>query len=269
MDKLKFLKELIKAKGNLIIAFSGGVDSALVAKVGYDVLGSKALAVTADSCTFSKKELKLAKKTAKEIGIRHKIIKFSELESREFANNPIDRCYYCRKELAARLKKIAAREKTATIADGVNISDFEEHRPGIRAANEEKIWHPLVEAGIGKDEIRALAKKLGLLVHKKPSTACLASRIPYGERITNEKLERIEKAEDFLNSLGFVQVRVRSHQNIARIEVSGKEIARFFDEKLRMKVIKKLKQLGFIYITVDLEGYRAGSMDEALKGVKL
>ncbi|MDI6855678.1 MAG: ATP-dependent sacrificial sulfur transferase LarE [Candidatus Thermoplasmatota archaeon] len=265
MDKLRFLKELIKARKNLLVAFSGGVDSTLVAKVAYDALGTNALAVTADSCTLSRKELELAKKTAKEIGISHKIIKFSELENKEFARNPVNRCYYCRKELALQLKKIAKQEEIENIADGVNSSDLKEHRPGIKAANEQNIWHPLVEAKIGKEDVRALAKRLKLSVSTKPSNACLASRIPYNEGITEQKLKRIEKAEEYLKKFGFAQVRVRAHENIARIEVESKDIDKIINPKVMAKIIKKLKQLGFVYITLDLEGYRAGSMDEVLK----
>lgn len=264
MNKLELLRRNIKAKKNLLIAFSGGVDSALVAKIACDTLGDDALAVTANSWTLSRVELEHAKKLAEEIGIRHKIIKFSELECKEFAKNPQNRCYYCRKELALQLKKIAEREKIGNIADGVNTDDFKEHRPGIVASDEENIWHPLVQANIGKEHVRKIAKKLGLKVHSKPSMACLASRIPYDERITEQKLKRIEKAEDFLKTLGFVQVRVRVHKNIARIEVYKNELVKFFSNQLREKIIKKLKKLGFVYITLDLQGYRSGSMDEVL-----
>lgn len=264
MNKLRLLQKNIKAKKNLLVAFSGGVDSGVVAKVAYALLGKNALAVTADSYTLSREELELAKKLSEEIGIRHRIIKFSELENKKFAENPVNRCYYCRKELARQLKKIARQEKIENIADGVNRDDFKEHRPGIKAADEENILHPLAEANIGKEDVRKIARELGLTAHSKPSTACLASRIPYCERITKQKLKRIEQAEEYLRSLGFAQVRVRAHGNIARIEVDKKYLSKLIYRKTRQKIIKALKPLGFIYITIDIEGYRSGSMDEVL-----
>jgi len=262
MKKYEKLKQAVKEKNKILIAFSGGVDSSLVAKIAYDVLGKNALAVTLTSETFSKRELENAEKTASEIGIRHKIVYSSALKNKNFAKNPLNRCYLCKKDEIETLKKIAKNENISCIADGVVMSDFNEHRPGIKAADEYNVWHPLFEQGFSKQDTRRLARKLGLSMHSKPSTACLSSRIPYGEKITKEKLKRIEKAESFIFSLGFKQVRVRCHEKLARIEVSKNEIETIFEYK--PKIVKKLKKMGFKYVTLDLEGYRSGSMDEVL-----
>jgi len=261
-EKLEYLKRIIKEKDSLMVAFSGGVDSSLVAKIAYEVLGKKALAVTLTSDTFSKRELESAKIIAKEIGIAHEIIDSSELGNNKFIKNPENRCYYCKKEEAIVLKRIANENRIKYIADGVNLSDFHEHRPGIKALDEEGIIHPLVEAGIKKSDIKAMAKFLGLSNYNMPSTTCLSSRISYGEEITIEKLKRIEKAESFILTLGFRQVRVRCHKNIARIEVEKEEIEKAI--RFREEIVSRLKKVGFKYITLDLEGYRSGSMDEVL-----
>ena len=261
-EKLEHLKEIIKEKDSLMIAFSGGVDSSLVAKIAYEVLGKKALAVTLTSETFSKRELENAKKMAKEIGVPHMIVKSSELGNEAFVKNPENRCYYCKKEEAIVFKRIANENRIKYIADGVNLSDFDEHRPGIKALDEEDIIHPLVGAGIKKPDIKAMAKFLGLSNYNMPSTTCLSSRISYGEEITIEKLKRIEEAESFILSSGFRQVRVRCHKNIARIEVEKEEIEKAIN--FREEIVRRLKKAGFKYITLDLEGYRSGSMDEVL-----
>jgi len=261
-EKLEHLKEIIKEKDSLMIAFSGGVDSSLVAKIAYEVLGKKAMAVTLTSDTFSKRELENAKKVAKEIGVPYVIVKSSELGNEAFLKNPENRCYYCKKEEAIVLKRIAKEKGIKYIADGVNISDFNEHRPGIKALDEEGIIHPLVKAKIKKSDIKAMAKFLGLSNYNMPSTTCLSSRISYGEEITIEKLKRIEEAESFILSSGFRQVRVRCHKNIARIEVEKEEIKKAIS--FREEIVRRLKKVGFKYITLDLEGYRSGSMDEIL-----
>jgi len=261
-EKLEYLKGIIKKKDSLIIAFSGGVDSSLVAKIAYEVLGKKALAVTLTSDTFSKRELVNAKKMAKEIGVPHMIVKSSELGNEAFVKNPENRCYYCKKEEAIVLKRIANENRIKYIADGVNLSDFDEHRPGIKALDEEDIIHPLVEARIKKSDIKAMAKFLGLSNYNMPSTTCLSSRISYGEEITIEKLKRIEEAESFILSSGFRQVRVRYHKDVARIEVEKEEIENAIS--FREQIVRRLKTIGFKYITLDLEGYRSGSMDEVL-----
>jgi uncharacterized protein len=261
-EKLEHLKEIIKRKNSLLIAFSGGLDSSLVAMIAKDTLGEKSCAVTLTSDIFSKRELENAKKIAKEISIRHLIVKSSEICNANFLKNPKNRCYYCKKEESKILKKIANKNGINYIADGVNLSDFREHRPGIRALDEEGIIHPLVEARIKKPDIKAMAKFLGLSNYDMPSTTCLASRIPYGEEITKEKLKMIEEAESFILSLGFRQVRVRYHRNTARIEVEKEEIEKAIN--FRKEIISRLKALGFKYVALDLEGYRSGSMDEVL-----
>jgi uncharacterized protein len=262
IGKLERLRRLIKEKGSMVIAFSGGVDSSLIAKVAYDELGKNVTAVTIDSDTFSKRELEISKKIAREIGIDHKIFKLSELENEDFVKNPVDRCYFCKKEEITVMKRVAARLGFKHIAFGVNISDFSEHRPGIKALREEGFFEPLVEAGIAKNQIAALAKAVGLSNYNLPSTTCLASRVPYGQPITAGKLQQIEEAESFFYSLGYTQSRVRHYGDLARIEVDEHEIENIIKD--RKAITAKLKEIGFSYITLDLEGYRSGSMDEIL-----
>ena len=262
--KLDRLIEAAKSRKRVMISFSGGLDSSLVARVVHDALGDNSLAVTLDSETFPRSELRDSKRIAAEIGIRHRVIRITALHNDSFLKNPKDRCYHCKSGEIEMLRKTAVEESMDCIADGVNASDYLEHRPGIRAADEAGIWHPLVEADIDKRDARELARELGLSVHDKPSMACLSSRIPYGEEITAEKLERIEMSEEFLKSLGFGQVRVRSHGNIARIEVEDCEISKFLSPNVRTSIEEKLIKLGFQYVTLDLRGYRSGSMDEVL-----
>jgi len=261
-ENLKKLRKIIREKGSLVIAFSGGVDSSLITKIAFDELKDQSIAVTIDSDTFSRRELDISKKVAREIGISHKILKISELENEEFRQNPVDRCYHCKKEEIKALKSIAAQYGFRHIAFGVNVSDFGEHRPGIKALNEEGFFQPLVEAGIKKDMIAGLSKELGLSNYNLPSTTCLASRIPYGESITSDKLKQIEAAESFLFSIGLQQSRVRNYNQTARIEVYENEIQKIVEYK--HEVVSKLKELGFTYITLDLEGYRSGSMNAVL-----
>ena len=261
-EKLGKLREVIRGKDSLVIAFSGGVDSSLIAKVAYDELGEKAIAVTIDSDTFSKRELEAAKEVAKEIGINHKVMELSELDNADFVKNPVDRCYYCKIEEMNAMKEVANQYGFKHIAFGVNISDFGEHRPGIKALNEGNFFQPLVEADIGKDRIAAIAKDVGLSNYNMPSTTCLASRVPYGQPITSKKLEQVEEAEALFYSLGFSQSRVRNYGDTARIEVYADEIEDIV--KNRETIVSKLKGLGFSYVTLDLEGYRSGSMNEVL-----
>jgi uncharacterized protein len=261
-DKLEDLKKRIAEKGKLMVAYSGGVDSSLLSKVAHDALGSNALAVILDSRAMPRSEIESAKELAASLGLNYRVAEFSILKEKQFCCNSVMRCYICKKKSAAVLKSIAREEGIGCIADGVNLSDFLDYRPGIAACDEEAIWHPFVDAAITKEDIRALAHNLGLVVWNKPSAACLASRIPYGQTITPESLRMVEEAEECLRSLGFLQLRVRSHGRMARIELQEQDMARAMN--CRDKIAKTLKATGFDYVALDLEGFRSGSMDEGL-----
>ncbi len=261
-NKTNSIINALAEKGSVLVALSGGVDSSLLAALAYKALGEKAIAVTADSQTLAPDELECAKEVAKEIGIKHFVISYDELNEPEFANNPVDRCYYCKKGLLRELKKIALEHGIKTIAEGTNVSDLKHHRPGHRAVLEEGVYNPFVEFNVTKEEIRKMARKLGLSVADKPSMACLSSRFPYGQRITSEGLKRVGKAEDFLKKKGFKVVRVRDHASIARIEILPGEMKRFLN--MREEISYEFKRLGFSYVTLDLVGFRSGSMDEIL-----
>ncbi len=261
--KLNRLKGILKGMGRVLVAYSGGVDSTFLLKVAHDLLHDDVLAVTATSPTYPKRELEEAKKIAKGLGVKHLIIESKEFELREFRNNPPDRCYYCKRELFSKLIRIAKKYNFEYILDGSNYDDRSDYRPGRRASKELGIRSPLEEVGLTKAEIRILSKSLGLPTWGKQPFACLSSRFPYGEEITREKLKRVEEAEDFLNHLGLSVYRVRNHGDIARIEVSPLEmemILKFSDD-----IIKRFKEIGYTYITLDLEGYRTGSMNENLR----
>jgi uncharacterized protein len=261
-DKLSDLKRRISEKGKILVAFSGGVDSSLLATVATEVLGDDALCVILDMEAMPRSELHQAIDLAESLGLNYRVEKCSLLGETGFVENPPDRCYICKKECIKTLKRIAEYEGISHIADGVNLSDYEDYRPGIAACDEEGIWHPFVDAGISKADIRAICRKMDLQFWNKPSAACLASRIPYGDRITEEKLAMVEQAEDLLKALGFSQVRVRAHGVIARIEVPRDDMERVL--KSGDEIAKRLKKLGFQYVALDLDGFRSGSMNEAL-----
>jgi uncharacterized protein len=266
-EKLVKLEEWFKAVGGpVVVAFSGGVDSSVVLAAAARALGpSRVYAVTADSPTYSRTELEWAKRVAGLLGVNHVIVGTNELDDENFASNPPIRCYYCKKELAQRLKEVAERVGAKVVVDGTNSEDLDGHRPGYLAFKEEGVRSPLAELGFTKSDIRQVARLLGLPNWDKPSMACLASRIPYGQRITLERLKRIEAAEEAVRALtGARQVRVRDHGDIARIEVGRGERRLLFSEEVMDEVARRLKQLGWRYVALDLEGYRSGSMDEVL-----
>ncbi|MCS7116556.1 MAG: ATP-dependent sacrificial sulfur transferase LarE [Nitrososphaerota archaeon] len=268
-QKLQRLIEWFKSKGKVLVALSGGVDSSVVAAVAKLALDDKVVAVTSNSEINDPNDLEDAVKIAKFIGIRHIVLKTEELQNPCFVSNPPNRCYYCKKELISKLKEIAMREGVDTIVDGTNADDVKTHRPGLMALYEEGICSPLAEVGITKDEVRKIALFLKLPNAHKPSNACLSSRIPYGENITYERLRRIAEAEAFIKEVANVRVlRVRDHNGIARIEVGRDERKKLFSEELMESIDKRLKELGFKYVTMDLLGYRTGSMDEALDNLK-
>jgi len=262
-DNLKKLQEYLLKLDNALIAFSGGVDSTFLAKVSYDVLGNRALAVTVTSPIHAKSELKEAVELAKKIGIPHLVVEFNDiLEIEEFRKNPLNRCYICKFNLFSRFKAIAEEKGFKYILEGTNADDVSDFRPGRRALKELGILSPLLECGIKKEEIRILSKEMGLPTWDKPSYACLASRIPYGEEITYDKLSMVEKAEEDLKDLGFSGFRVRYHGDVARVELPKDQMETIFKEGIREEIVKRIKRAGFKYVALDLEGYRAGSLNE-------
>jgi uncharacterized protein len=265
--KFQNLKADIRSMESLAVAFSGGVDSTFLLRVAHDELGPKALAVTATSCTYPERELNEAKAFAASIGAEHTVIRSEELDIAGFAENPKDRCYYCKRELFMKIFAIARERGIRYVADGSNADDTGDFRPGMRAMREQGAVSPLLDAGLTKQEIRSLSREMGLPTWDKPSFACLSSRVPYGEKITPEKLNMIDRAETFLLGLGFRQVRVRHHGDIARIEVGGEERAKFFDEGVMESVDRALREIGYAYVALDLKGYRTGSMNEVLGGL--
>ncbi len=263
-EKYRRLMQILEAMGGVVVAYSGGVDSSLLLKVSVDVLGDRALAVTAESETYPAREGAEAIELARRLGARHRVIHTEELAIQHFADNPPERCYYCKTELFEKLLGIAREEGLAAVADGSNVDDADDYRPGMRAAAELGVRSPLREAGLTKADIRELSKELGLTTWNKPSFACLASRFPYGDQITAGKLQQVAAAETLLRGLQLAQARVRHHGDIARIEVDPSEFELITEPSNRTCIVAELRRLGYVYVTLDLRGYQTGSMNEAL-----
>lgn len=263
-EKHDNLKQLIGSMGRTLIAYSGGVDSTFLAKVAHGVLGGDAVAVTALSPTYPATEREEAKEYAAAIGIEHRLIETHELEKEEYAVNNPDRCFHCKKELFTEMQLIAQAEGFETIVYGGIMDDLGDHRPGMEAAELLNARAPLVEVELQKHEIRELSRELGLPTWDKPAGACLASRIPYGMRVTLEKLHQVDQAEHFLHGLGFRLVRVRHHGDIARIEAPAEDLTRLFANDVHMRIVAALKEIGFKFVALDMQGYRTGSLNETL-----
>lgn len=262
--KLEELKNIFAEMEKALIAYSGGIDSTLVAKVAYDVLGDKALAITAVSPSLLPEDLEDARIQAEVIGISHEEVKTNEMENQNYTSNPINRCYFCKSELHDTLKPLALKRGYSYVVDGVNAEDLRDYRPGIQAAKERGARSPLAEVGMSKFEVRQLAKDLDLPWWDKPAQPCLSSRFPYGEEITLEKLQRVGRGERYLRDLGLKNVRVRSDKDTARIEILPEKIKEFVLTTDLPQLVGKFREFGFIYVTLDLEGYRSGKLNQVL-----
>lgn len=263
-NKLNILRNNIHRMQSIAVAYSGGLDSAFLLKVAHDELDKHAVALTARSCIHTEREFLQAVAFAQKIGAKQVVIDTQELEIEGFADNPVNRCYLCKEALFSKIGEWARQHHFQHVADGSNVDDLGDYRPGTKAVKELGVVSPLQEAGLSKKEIRTLSKELGLPTWDKPAFACLASRFPYGQKITREKLQQVDRGEQFLLDLGFGQVRVRHHGDTARLEVPADERGKFFNTVLMDKIDEKFRRLGFTYVSLDLKGYRTGSMNEAI-----
>ena len=263
-QKFQNLQDILKSMKTVLVAFSGGVDSTFLLKVARDVLGNNVLAVIASSATYPASEQQEALRIAEDLEVKYKVIHTKELDDPNFRDNPPERCYFCKKELFSRLQEIAAEENIPHVCDGSNFEDTFDFRPGSKAAQELDVRSPLKEARLGKNEIRILSKKLGLPTWDKPAMACLSSRFPYFTSIDNESLRQIDSAEEYLRSKGLSQLRVRHHGQVARIEIDPSDFSVIMKKKTREDIVENLKKIGYQYVTLDLTGYRTGSMNEPI-----
>jgi uncharacterized protein len=262
--KLEGLKTILGETDGVLVAFSGGVDSTFLLQVAHMVLGNRAVAVTTSSPTAPPGELQAAEELARTMGCQHISIASHEMDNPSFTQNPVNRCYFCKDELYRICRSEADRLGLSTVVDGTNLDDLKDHRPGLKAAKEWRVRHPLVEAHLTKEEIRSYSRKLGLSSWNKPAIACLSSRFPYGIEINMERLEKIAACERFLQELQLREFRVRYHGELVRIEVAPQEINRLLDTATREAIVSRFKEIGFSFVSVDLEGYRRGSMNEPL-----
>lgn len=263
--KLEKLKARLLELESVAVAYSGGVDSNFLLKVAKDTLGDNVIAVTLHAMMHSQREIEEAKQYANKFNVKHIVVNVDNFEVKEFIENNPDRCYHCKKAVFNTVKSVASKHNIKYVVDGTNLDDLGDYRPGLKALQELNIISPLKECDLTKEDIRFLSKEMSLETFNKPAFACLATRIPYGVKITKEVLRKIEKSEEYLVGLGFEQFRVRVHENIARIEIGKDEIHKFFSKDLLVKTNNKLKEIGFEYVTLDMAGYEMGSMNKAIQ----